>query len=82
MGNAKVLASFDEERKCYQIFIEMKEIGLSIGRFESVVTYRSWQEGLLRPNNPDNPQHDRKQIGILCTRHFCIETGRAYTGLV
>lgn len=72
MGNAKVLTSFDEEGKRYQIFIEMKEIGLNLERVELVVTYRSWQGGLLRPNNLGNLEHDHIQGLLLCTRHFCI----------
>lgn len=72
MENAKVLTSFDEEGKRYQIFIEMKEIGLNLERVELVVTYRSWQGGLLRPNNLGNLEHDHIQGLLLCTRHFCI----------
>ena len=50
----------------------MKEIGLSLERVELVVTYRSRQGGLLRPNNLDNLEHDHIQGWLLCTRHFCI----------
>lgn len=72
MGNTKIQTYFDEEGKRYQIFIEMKVIGLSLERVELVVTYRSRQGGLLRPNNLDNLEHHHIQGWLLCTRHFCI----------